>query len=188
MAIPIARTGHAAEGIRVGRAAGSIDLEMLGRALQGLALVAPGAVAEGIRALDEVNTAVVAGELTDLIAIGLACCYMIAACDRVRDYDRAVQWCTRLKAFCAKCGLRPPFAVCRTQCASICMWRARGSRRSRSWRARPTSSRSIAANPRARGAAAGAAETTIVLDGQGPVEFKYVNPADDPRNAKSNTR
>jgi len=26
-----------------------------------------------------------------------------------------------------------------------------------------------------------AAETTIVLYGQGPVEFKYVNPADDPR-------
>ena len=26
-------------------------------------------------------------------------------------------------------------------------------------------------------------ETTIVLYGQGPVEFKYVNPTDDPRNA-----
>jgi len=48
---------------------------------------------------------------------------MIAACDRVRDYDRALQWCTRLKAFCAKWGLRPLFAVCRTQYASICMWR-----------------------------------------------------------------
>jgi uncharacterized RmlC-like cupin family protein len=28
-----------------------------------------------------------------------------------------------------------------------------------------------------------AKETTIVLYGQGPVEFKYVNPSDDPRNA-----
>lgn len=27
-------------------------------------------------------------------------------------------------------------------------------------------------------------ETTIILYGQGPVEFKYVNPADDPRRAK----
>jgi quercetin dioxygenase-like cupin family protein len=27
-------------------------------------------------------------------------------------------------------------------------------------------------------------ETTIVLYGQGPVEFKYANPADDPRNAR----
>jgi quercetin dioxygenase-like cupin family protein len=28
-----------------------------------------------------------------------------------------------------------------------------------------------------------ARETTIILYGQGPVDFKYVNPADDPRNA-----
>jgi quercetin dioxygenase-like cupin family protein len=31
---------------------------------------------------------------------------------------------------------------------------------------------------------AGASGAEIVLYGQGPVEFKYVNPADDPRNAK----
>jgi len=114
---------HGQETVRVARALGSIDLEMLGRAVQGLALVTSGAVAEGMRALDEVNAAVVAGELGDLIAIGLASCYMIAACDRVRDYDRALQWCARLKAFCAKWGLHPLFAVCRTQYASLCMWR-----------------------------------------------------------------
>ena len=33
-----------------------------------------------------------------------------------------------------------------------------------------------------------AQETTIVLYGQGPVEFKYVNPADDPRAAKPATK
>jgi ATP/maltotriose-dependent transcriptional regulator MalT len=114
---------HAAEAVRVAAAAGSLDLEMLGRAVSGLALVAAGAVAEGMSTLDEVNTAVVAGEMTDLVAIGLSSCYLIAACDRVRDYDRAVQWCTRLKAFSAKWGLRPLYAVCRTQYASICMWR-----------------------------------------------------------------
>jgi mannose-6-phosphate isomerase-like protein (cupin superfamily) len=32
-----------------------------------------------------------------------------------------------------------------------------------------------------------AQETIIVLYGQGPVEFNYVNPADDPRNAKKGT-
>ncbi len=114
---------HATEATRVGRAAGSIDYEMLGRSLQGLALVASGAVAEGMRLLDEVNTAIVAGELTDQVVIGLSSCYLIAACERVRDYDRAVQWCARLKLFCEKWGLRPLFAVCRTQYASICMWR-----------------------------------------------------------------
>ena len=76
---------HAAEATRVGRATGAVDYEMLGRSLQGLALVSSGAVAEGMKLLDEVNAAVVAGELTDQIAIGLASCYMIAACERVRD-------------------------------------------------------------------------------------------------------
>jgi quercetin dioxygenase-like cupin family protein len=31
-------------------------------------------------------------------------------------------------------------------------------------------------------------ESTIVLYGQGPVEFKYVNPSDDPRHAPAKTR
>ena len=111
------------EGIRIARQVHNIDLEMLGVSVQGLSLVASGAISEGMRRLDEVNAAIVAGELKDLVAIALACCYMIAACERVRDYDRAVQWCARLKVFCAKWGLRPLFAVCRTQYASICMWR-----------------------------------------------------------------
>ena len=52
---------------------------MLGRAVQGLALVVSGAVAEGMRNLDEVNTAVIAGEVTDRVVIGLCGCYLIAA-------------------------------------------------------------------------------------------------------------
>ena len=120
---PVRALAQAAEGIRIAREAGNIDLEMLGRAVQGLALVASGAVSEGMSNLDEVNAAVIAGELTNRVAIGLTGCYLIAACERVRDYDRAVQWCKRLKEFCAKWGLRPLFAVCRTQYASICLWR-----------------------------------------------------------------
>jgi LuxR family maltose regulon positive regulatory protein len=120
---PVRALALTAEGIRIAQECGSIDLEMLGRAVQGLSLVAFGNVAEGMRNLDEVNTAVIAGELTDRVAIGLSGCYLIAACERVRDYDRAMQWCRRLKEFCAKCGLRPLFAVCRTQYASICLWR-----------------------------------------------------------------
>jgi DNA-binding NarL/FixJ family response regulator len=120
---PVRALALAAEGIRIAHEVGNIDLEMLGRAVQGLALVASGAVSEGMSNLDEVNAAVIAGELTDRVAIGLAGCYLIAACERVRDYDRALQWCKRLKEFCAKWGLRPLFAVCRTQYASICLWR-----------------------------------------------------------------
>jgi ATP/maltotriose-dependent transcriptional regulator MalT len=80
-------------------------------------------VADGLRELDEVSVAILAGELTDRVLIGLAGCYLIAACDRVRDYGRAVQWCDRIKEYSRKWGLRPLFAVCRTQYASVCMWR-----------------------------------------------------------------
>jgi DNA-binding NarL/FixJ family response regulator len=113
----------ATEGVRIARQVANTDLEMLGRAVQGLALVASGAVTEGMGHLDEVNAAIISGELNDWVVMGLSCCYMIAACDRVRDYERAVQWCTRLKHSCAKWGLRPLFAVCRTQYACICLWR-----------------------------------------------------------------
>jgi DNA-binding CsgD family transcriptional regulator len=113
----------AREGIRYAQQAGSIDLEMLGRAVVGVALVASGAIADGMKNLDEVGAAVIAGELTDRVSIGLCGCYLIAACERVRDSERAVQWCRRLKDFCAKWSLRPLFAVCRTQYASVCLWR-----------------------------------------------------------------
>jgi DNA-binding CsgD family transcriptional regulator len=113
----------ASEAVRIGQALGAVDYEMVGRALHGFARVTAGSVAEGLQELDEVNAAVLAGEMHDRVLIGLACCYLIAACERIRDYERAVQWCDRLKAFCAKWGFRPLFAVCRTQYASVCMWR-----------------------------------------------------------------
>jgi DNA-binding NarL/FixJ family response regulator len=113
----------AAEVVRVGQATGAVDYEMVGRAVHGFARVTAGSVVEGLQELDEVNAAVLAGEMTDRVLIGLACCYLIAACERVHDYERATQWCDRLKAFCKKVGFRPLFAVCRTQYASVCMWR-----------------------------------------------------------------
>jgi ATP/maltotriose-dependent transcriptional regulator MalT len=113
----------AAEAIRVGQAIGAVDHEMVGRALHGFALATTGQVTEGLRELDEVSAAILAGELSDRVLIGLAGCYLIAACDRVRDHGRAVQWCTRIKEYSRKWGLRPLFAVCRTQYASVCMWR-----------------------------------------------------------------
>ena len=113
----------ASEAVRIGQSLGAVDYEMVGRALHGFSRVTAGAVAEGLQELDEVNAAVLAGEMSDRVLIALTCCYLIAACERIHDYERAVQWCDRLKAFCEKWGLRPLSAVCRTQYASVCMWR-----------------------------------------------------------------
>ena len=113
----------ALETIRIGQLLGTIDYEMLGRSLCGFALVTTGRVTEGLRELDEVSAAILAGELSDRLLIALAGCYLIGACDRVRDHGRAVQWCDRIKEHSRKWGLKPLFAVCRTQYASVCMWR-----------------------------------------------------------------
>jgi len=120
---PEAAETLALEAIRIGQLLGTTDYEMLGRSLLGFARVTTGRVTEGLRELDEVSAAILGGELNDRLLIGLTGCYLIAACDRVRDHARAVQWCDRIKAHSRKWGLRPLFAVCRTQYASVCMWR-----------------------------------------------------------------
>ena len=113
----------AREAIRVAQTLRAIDYEMVGRALLGFALITTGQVTNGLRELDEVSAAILAGELTDRVLIALSGCYLIGACDRARDHGRAVQWCDRVKEHSRKWGLKPLFAVCRTQYASVCMWR-----------------------------------------------------------------
>ena len=120
---PEAAEALAREAIRVAQAIEAIDYEMVGRALLGFSLITTGRVTEGLRELDEVSAAILAGELTDRLLIALAGCYLIGACDRARDHGRAVQWCARVKEHSRKWGLKPLFAVCRTQYGSVCMWR-----------------------------------------------------------------
>jgi len=120
---PVAAEALALDAIRIGQSINAIDYEMVGRALYGFALITTGRVKDGLHELDEVSAAILAGELTDRLLIALAGCYLIGACDRARDHARAVQWCDRIKAHSQKWGLKPLFAVCRTQYASVCMWR-----------------------------------------------------------------
>jgi ATP/maltotriose-dependent transcriptional regulator MalT len=107
------------EAADVGHNLGSLDIEMTGLALEGLAMVSEGEIEAGMRLLDEATAAAVSGELTDLNAIGWTCCRLIAACERVGDYDRAAQWCGRMTEFSRRWRIPSFFAVCRTQYASV---------------------------------------------------------------------
>jgi LuxR family maltose regulon positive regulatory protein len=113
----------AVEGAAVGRKLGSLDIEMTGLALEGLALVSEGQVEHGMRLLDEATAAAMSGELTDLQAIGITCCRLIVACDRVGDYDRAAQWCSRMDEFARRWQIRSLLGVCRTAYASVLLER-----------------------------------------------------------------
>ncbi len=116
---PIVAREHAARAAEIGRTLGKPDLEVVGLALEGLALVNAGEVHDGMRRLDEAVAAATAGEVPELMWVGKVCCFMIYACEGARDYDRASQWCEEVSAFCRRWDLQPLFSVCRTQYASV---------------------------------------------------------------------
>src|SRR5262245_40996833 len=112
-----------AQAAMVGRTLGVIDLEMLALALEGLARVSAGDIAAGMRCLDESTTAAASGEMTDPDACASACCYLVYACQRVRDYDRAAQWCDHVKEVARHWAYPLMFSLCRTHYAGVLIWR-----------------------------------------------------------------
>jgi DNA-binding CsgD family transcriptional regulator len=118
-------TAHrfAAEARSLGKALGSIDLEMLALAYEGLALVRLGKVVEGMRCLDESTVAVVSGEMSDVDATCTACCCLIYACEKTRDIERAAQWCAQLEERSQRSSYWAMFALCRAHYAGVLIWR-----------------------------------------------------------------
>lgn len=114
----------AAHAVELGRAFGAPELEMLGLGLEGRALVSEGELEEGMRRLDEATTVALHGETRLLFCVAWACCYLISACERVRDYERAAQWCARVGEFC---GQHDIFLLntCRAHYASVLSWQGR---------------------------------------------------------------
>src|SRR5919204_2615740 len=108
-----------AEAEALGRDLGDVDLEMTAIALDGLAQVSQGEIAAGMARLDEATTAATAGEMRDPVAIGFSCCYLIFACERVRDFERAGQWCRRVVRMAEGWNIRALRAVCRAHYGTV---------------------------------------------------------------------
>jgi LuxR family transcriptional regulator, maltose regulon positive regulatory protein len=107
----------------IGRSLHEADLELSALALEGMALASGGNVEEGIRLLDEASAAAVAGEISELWAVGRAACYVVTACERVRDFERAAQWSDRMLEFAKRWRIPHLFAVCRAHYAAVLVWR-----------------------------------------------------------------
>jgi LuxR family maltose regulon positive regulatory protein len=114
----------AARAVELGRAFGAPELEMLGLGLEGRALVSEGELEEGMRRLDEATTVALQGEARLLYCVAWACCYLISACERVRDYERATQWCARVGEFCSQHDIFL-LNTCRAHYASVLTWEGR---------------------------------------------------------------
>jgi LuxR family transcriptional regulator, maltose regulon positive regulatory protein len=107
----------------IGTALNMPDIEFSALGLEGLALASQGNIADGIRLLDEASAAAMAGEMSELWAAGRTCCYMITACERVRDLERAHQWSQRMLEFAKRWRIQDLFAVCRAHYGAILVLR-----------------------------------------------------------------
>jgi DNA-binding CsgD family transcriptional regulator len=107
------------EALQHARESNCPDVEVLATAMSGLALVMNAQTDEGLALLDEAAAAALGGDISDPYAAGLTCCYLISACDRVRDYDRAAQWCARLREFFTRQRFAILVTTCRLQYGSV---------------------------------------------------------------------
>jgi DNA-binding CsgD family transcriptional regulator len=118
---------RAAVAVELGRRFDVADLEMLGLALDGAALVASASVQEGMRRLDEATATALEGEATIPISSAWACCFLVSACTAARDFERAFEWCDRIAEFADRYGSRYMLAFCRAEYGAVHIWRGRWS-------------------------------------------------------------
>jgi DNA-binding CsgD family transcriptional regulator len=116
---------HSKEAARIGRSTQDVHLEMMATGQTGLCMVLAGGVKEGMPLLDEAVAAAIGGELSDPSVIINTCCYMITACQRVRDYDRAAQWARKAMDYCKDWVDRSTFSYCRSVGATSLVWLGR---------------------------------------------------------------
>lgn len=104
----------AREALELGRGIGDAGVEVVALAVLGTALVASGAVGEGLQRLEECVAMVIGEEFAETAAPGWALCHSVSACADAGDLGRAAQWCRTLHAWAAVWQARHFFGVCRT--------------------------------------------------------------------------
>src|SRR5262249_6111209 len=59
----------------------------------------------------------------ELWAIAWSSCFVIYACERVHDYDRAIQWCEEVEVVTRRVGVDFAWALCRAHHAAVLVWK-----------------------------------------------------------------
>jgi ATP/maltotriose-dependent transcriptional regulator MalT len=72
-----------------------------------------------MRLLDESAAAVIGRDTTDHSLFSMICCFMIWGCERVRDVDRASQWCAKLREHAERWAYSFMFSYCQTHYAGV---------------------------------------------------------------------
>jgi LuxR family transcriptional regulator, maltose regulon positive regulatory protein len=109
----------ASEAMEVARRCGDRDLATLAIAFEGLALADAGRVDEGMKRLDEAAAAVLGGELDQQLWSLVVVCLLIFACERVRDFPRAAQWCEVMREAAERMRHTGSQGICRAHYGSV---------------------------------------------------------------------
>ena len=109
----------------LGRRLAVVSLEMFALSVEGVALVNEGEVADGMRCLDEAAAAALAGEFEETVPAGWTCCLLLNACERVRDYERAAQWCSKVEEFGRRMTINFVTGACRAHYGAVLTWQGR---------------------------------------------------------------
>jgi DNA-binding NarL/FixJ family response regulator len=105
--------------VQIGDAHPEEDLGHIARAMRGQVMVALGETEAGMLELDEAATAAIAGEVNSINVAGMIWCYLIYACELVRDVERADQWCKTVRERAETISNRQLFGFCRTHYAGV---------------------------------------------------------------------
>ncbi len=116
---------EAVRAAEIGRRFRVPDLEMLGLALEGSVLVGRAEVEEGMGCLDEAVVTALQAEATIPISRAWTCCFLVGACEAVRDYRRAFEWCDRIAEFAERYGSLYMLGFCRSHYGAVHMWAGR---------------------------------------------------------------
>lgn len=111
------------ESISISKRVGSIDGEMMATGVKGLILTTEGKIIEGMSYLDEATLIATTAEVKDVSLAGITCCFLIEACQRIRDYERAGQWCNKVKELARRWHFDALFSSCRANYASVLIWK-----------------------------------------------------------------
>ena len=90
---------HFDRALSIGTACGDTDLCSLGRLGRGQSQINLGRISEGLDTLDRAMVAVIAEEVSPLIA-GIVYCGVVEACHEVGDLARSREWTRALSAWC----------------------------------------------------------------------------------------
>jgi DNA-binding CsgD family transcriptional regulator len=111
------------ESIAINKSLGSADGYMIAEAMKGFILTTEGKIKEGMALLDEATLIATTADTKNINFVALTCCMLIEACERVRDFERAGQWCDKVKEICTRWQFDVMFSSCRNLYSSVLVWK-----------------------------------------------------------------